>query len=136
MPEPTQFEDFGAPYSSLVARWNDTFGPPPPKNLSRRLLVHALAHAAQAAIQGTLPSPVTKQLRALAVTSQSEPPRYLNAGARLVREWNGRTYVVDVTDDGFVMDRRTFQSLSAVAKAITGAHWSGRAFFGLTKRKK
>jgi hypothetical protein len=52
-------------------------------------------------------------------------------GTRLVREWNGRTHVVDVGEDGFVFDGKTYRSLSAVAKRITGAHWSGRRFFGL-----
>lgn len=52
-------------------------------------------------------------------------------GTRLVREWNGRTHVVDVREEGFVFDGETYRSLSAVAKRITGAHWSGRRFFGL-----
>lgn len=52
-------------------------------------------------------------------------------GTRLVREWKGRTHVVDVREDGFAFDGKTYRSLSAVAKRITGAHWSGRRFFGL-----
>lgn len=45
-------------------------------------------------------------------------------------EW--RTYQVEVLERGFRMDGRDFASLSAVAKKITGAHWSGPRFFGLT----
>ena len=52
-------------------------------------------------------------------------------GSRLLREWNGRMYAVDVLDKGFVMDGRTYRSLSAVAKRITGTDWSGPRFFGL-----
>ena len=55
----------------------------------------------------------------------------LKPGTRLVREWNGRTHVVDVSEDGFVFDGKTYRSLSAIAKRITGAHWSGPRFFGL-----
>jgi hypothetical protein len=55
----------------------------------------------------------------------------LQPGARLVREWNGRTYIVEVTDDGFLHDDKHYRSLSAIARAITGAHWSGPRFFGL-----
>ena len=55
------------------------------------------------------------------------PPR----GSRLLREWNGRMYAVDVLEKGFVMDGRTYRSLSAVAKRITGTDWSGPRFFGL-----
>lgn len=55
----------------------------------------------------------------------------LKPGARLVREWNGRMNVVEVTDNGFIHEGKTYRSLSAIAKRITGAHWSGPRFFGL-----
>lgn len=55
----------------------------------------------------------------------------LSAGTRLVRDWNGRRHCVDVGDKGFVFDGKTYRSLSAIARKITGAHWSGPRFFGL-----
>ncbi|ESY78266.1 hypothetical protein X740_21965 [Mesorhizobium sp. LNHC221B00] len=48
-----------------------------------------------------------------------------------MREWNGQMHIVEVVDDGFVLDGTTYASLSAVARRITGAHWSGPRFFGL-----
>ena len=57
--------------------------------------------------------------------------RQLKPGTRLVRQWGDRTRVVLVTDDGFIFDDRRFVSLSQIAKAITGAHWSGPRFFGV-----
>lgn len=57
--------------------------------------------------------------------------RQLKPGTRLVRQWGDKTHVVLVTDDGFVFDDRHFVSLSQIAKAITGAHWSGPRFFGV-----
>ena len=59
----------------------------------------------------------------------------LTPGTQLVREWNGRIYRVLVTDDGFEMDGQTYRSLSAIAKRITGAGWSGPRFFALNKSK-
>ena len=56
----------------------------------------------------------------------------LKPGTHLVREWNGRTYQIEVTRDGYRMDGRTWASLSAIAKHITGTSWSGPRFFGLT----
>jgi len=53
------------------------------------------------------------------------------AGTRLVREWNGRTYEVTVAYGGFEYEGRRYKSLTAIATAITGTHWNGRAFFGL-----
>ena len=55
----------------------------------------------------------------------------VSSGSQLVREWIGRRYQVDVTDLGYVLDGRTFASLTAVAKHITGTNWSGPRFFGL-----
>ena len=54
----------------------------------------------------------------------------LAPGMRLVRDWNGRRYCVDVGDKGFIFDGKTYSSLSAIARKITGAHWSGPRFFG------
>ena len=52
-------------------------------------------------------------------------------GTRLMREWNGRMHVVDITDQGVLFDGKLYRSLTAVAKRITGTHWSGPRFFGL-----
>ncbi len=73
----------------------------------------------------------TSQTGAL-VTPKITPK--LKGGARLVREWNGRTYQVQVIDVGFIFDGRPYGSLSEIAREITGTRWSGPAFFGLKKR--
>ena len=59
------------------------------------------------------------------------PVQPLLAGARLFRQWNGRQHFVEVTDDGFVFEGKTYRSLSAIARSITGTQWSGPRFFGL-----
>ena len=55
-------------------------------------------------------------------------------GSRLIREWGGRTHSVAVNEDGFEWNGKTWRSLSAIAREITGAHWSGPRFFGFTGR--
>jgi hypothetical protein len=55
----------------------------------------------------------------------------LRAGSRLMREWNGRMHVVDVTADGMIFDGKRYRSLTAIARRITGTNWSGPRFFGL-----
>ena len=57
----------------------------------------------------------------------------LSPGTRLIREWNGRTIAVEVLEEGFHYEKRTWRSLSEIAKAVTGAHWSGPRFFGLKR---
>ena len=58
----------------------------------------------------------------------------LKPGARLVREWRGRTHTVTVTEEGFEYAGANYSSLTTIAKKITGAHWSGPRFFGLLGR--
>ena len=55
-------------------------------------------------------------------------------GTRLIREWNGATYEVEVLESGYLWRGETWSSLSAIAKAITRAKWTGSRFFGLAKR--
>jgi len=57
-------------------------------------------------------------------------------GAVLTRTWNGQTIEVKVIDGGFEYEGVVYRSLSAVAKAITGAHWNGKLFFGIVGRRK
>ena len=53
----------------------------------------------------------------------------------LVREWNGKKYIVAVQGkDEFQYNGKVYKTLSAIAKEITGAHWSGPLFFGLRKQ--
>ncbi len=56
----------------------------------------------------------------------------LQSGARLIREWNGSTHLVDVVEGGFIWNGERHGSLSTIARAITGARWSGPRFFGLS----
>ena len=64
------------------------------------------------------------------------PPRDLPVGTTLTRVWHGHAVHATVVEGGFEYDGKSHRSLSAVAKAITGAHWNGRLFFGLTARKR
>ncbi len=56
-------------------------------------------------------------------------------GTTLVREWQGTDVTATRVDGGWECDGVVHRSLSAVAKAVTGSHWNGRLFFGLSKRK-
>ena len=59
-------------------------------------------------------------------------PRPPAKGARLRREWKGKTYEVLVRDDGsFEYDGEIYRSLTSIAGVITGTHWNGKKFFGV-----
>ena len=57
-------------------------------------------------------------------------------GARLTRLYKGHMYQVEVLDNGIFYDGEVYQSLSAVAHAITGGHWNGYLFFGMADPNK
>ena len=65
-----------------------------------------------------------------------DPGRVLKTGATLVRQWRGHTHTVLVREDGFDYEGRRYRSLTVIAERITGAHWSGPRFFGLSKRAR
>jgi hypothetical protein len=52
-----------------------------------------------------------------------------------VREWQGTTHHVTVTDEGFLWNGKPHRSLSSIAGAITGTKWNGPRFFGLREVK-
>ncbi len=125
------------PRADLVKRWQDLYRATPPKGISRRMMVRAIAYEMQAKKYGGLKPAVSRQLQRIAVGLVDGAPLAIKAasrlkpGARLVREWNGATHVVEVVDDGFIWNGERHSSLSAIARTITGARWSGPRFFGL-----
>lgn len=54
------------------------------------------------------------------------------AGTVLVRKYKGVDHRVTVLAEGFEYEDVVYRSLSAVAHAISGSHWNGYGFFGLT----
>lgn len=57
-------------------------------------------------------------------------------GALLRREYKGRMLHVRVLNSGFEFEGEVFRSLSAIAKKVTGSHWNGYGFFGLTGKQE
>lgn len=59
------------------------------------------------------------------------PGLKLATGTRLIRVWQGVSHQVTVLDTGFAYEGKTWRSLSAIARAITGTSWNGKVFFGV-----
>ena len=112
----------------LRSFWRERYGAPPP-NRSPALLRYMLAWRLQAAALGGMDRATS---RALAKTGPvAAEGSELGIGAILARDWQGRRHEVVVIEDGFRWNERSFRSLSAVARAITGTKWNGPKFFGL-----
>ena len=118
---------------ALLNLWRDVFGKPPPKYVSINFMRRAISYEQQCASERRVSKQTLRRLRTIAKsgTQVANVATSLKPGTHLMREWNGRTYQVEVINSGFVMDGKTYKSLSAIAKRITGAHWSGPRFFGI-----
>ena len=116
--------------AACLNHWREAFERSPPKHLSVPFMKRVLIWELQCRVLGGVSAKTQRALKRIAAGKPVRPTA--KPGAQLVREWNGRTYQVEVVEDGYVMDGKSYPSLSAVAKRITGAHWSGPRFFGLT----
>jgi hypothetical protein len=120
----------------LRPEWRRLYRSAPPR-LSLDLMRRAIAYRIQEKVFGGLSAASKRKLKEHAtqieITGRVRPDSrpVVRSGARLVREWNGRTYTVTVTEYGFEHGGKTYRSLTKVARVITGAHWSGPRFFGL-----
>lgn len=116
--------------------WSSRLERPYPPNLrSPEIFRGLLGYRLREKHHGGLPVAVRKELRrveakSLAGKTNDLAPR-LNIGVRLEREWQGTLHAIDVVDGGFRHHDVVYQSLSEVARAITGTRWSGPRFFGL-----
>jgi hypothetical protein len=121
--------------AQLKEKWIGMEGASPP-SVPTALLRRLLAQRLQERRHGALPALVARELVRVASQGGAAPPPppkvQLTPGTRLVREWNGQTVTVEVLETGFAYADRTWRSLSEIARHVTGAHWSGPRFFGLT----
>lgn len=126
--------------AQLRAEWRRIHRALPPL-LSADLLARGIAYRLQEKRYGTLSPKTARDLVRHATTPNDTGvvPRAetsLRAGTRLVRSWRGTSYTVAVAEDGFLFDGERYSSLTAIARQITGAAWSGPRFFGLTKARQ
>jgi hypothetical protein len=134
-------EQLGLSLDKLRAEWRRLYRSEPPK-ISRELLARGIAYRRQELEHGGLGKTTRRKLQTLAKMFRTtgrvgpDPGLALKPGARLVREWHGRTHTVTVTEDGFEYAGTCYASLTKIAKKITSAHWSGPRFFGLVQAAK
>ena len=129
--------------NDLKAEWHSLFGTDAPNN-SRAFLELRLAWRIQELAYGGPSRAATRMLDALVDGLHGKPvrktliadPRKPIVGTRLVREWNGVEHTVTVLRDGFAFEGRTYKSLSAIARSITGTRWNGYRFFGLRQARR
>jgi hypothetical protein len=127
---------------SLRRRWRKHFRRDPPAGLPPKMIREAFIYALQESAFGGLSQAVRRRLDRLAQKIEENPEAQLvndanlQPGSRLVRDWRGKQYEVEILENGFAFEGRVYSSLSEIARLITGARWSGPRFFGTNKASK
>lgn len=127
----------------LREKWLDLFGAQPP-DYKRQFMIKRLACRIQELFYGGLSAEALAHLKKVAqddpvatvkrnIPQERTSESALLPGTRLLRIWNGVRHEVIVQEVGFDWNGRIFNSLSAVAREITGTRWNGKVFFGLKK---
>jgi Protein of unknown function (DUF2924) len=123
----------------LRARWLTLYGRPAPRFFRRKLLLRALAYQMRVQVHGGLSDATKRRLRQIAAATADgaldadrTTPR-IKPGTKLIRSYREAVHSVLVLEEGFEWEGRRYDSLSAIATAITGTRWNGWTFFGLKR---
>ena len=121
----------------LKRRYFELYGTQSPKRMSREFLTQAIAYKLQENTVGGMSLVHKRNLSALVQKFEKEEdislavkPLY-KPGTRFIREWHGVSHSVTILEKGFEYGGDQYSSLSARARKITGARWSGPRFFGI-----
>ncbi len=138
----------GMVVADLVQRYEAAFGKPP-RVKHREWLWRRIAWKVQERRFGGLSTVAKKRLDELigeldvplgqrTVNGKVARPRSGDPplGTALIRRWRGHDICATRTAEGWEHEGVVYGSLSAVAKAVTGSHMSGPAWFGLARRKE
>jgi hypothetical protein len=119
-------------WPDLRLRWREFTGRPAPR-VKHALLRMALAYELQAVVYGALSPRSQQRLERLSGAGAAKAPK----DKKLVREWKGVLHTVTICEDQTIhWNGKQWNSLSEVARAITGSRWSGPVFFGLKSARK
>jgi Protein of unknown function (DUF2924) len=123
--------------AALGDLWKQLFGSPPSPRLRRDLMIPALAYRMQEQAFGSLGARARERLRELSLAFEKGSDHAvarapcIRPGTRLVRQWGDRVHLVNVETKGYEYQGTRYQSLSEIARLITGTRWSGPLFFGI-----
>lgn len=129
-------------FAELKQLWQDYYQDEPPP-YRRGFMARALAYRIQELTYGGLSGNAEKRLTQLIAEAKGSkikrrlaPAKIPVAGTRLVREWRGERHEIVVLSNGFEYAGRRWNSLTAIARQITGTHWNGPVFFGLRREQE
>lgn len=124
-------------YTQLTARglrlkWAEIIGRPIPP-IGRSLIIKYLLWYEQAKREKNSPLGFFYEVKQAAQNVDKCSKATLEIGSKLIRSYCGVKYEIEIIPQGYLYKRKTYKSLSGVAKAITGKSWNGNVFFGVKK---
>ena len=117
---------------ALCHEWVRLFKCEAPNPVHESFLRQAIGYQLQVNQMGGLGAVDQQYLK----NGQASSLSHAGVRTRLIRVWGNQTHHVTVLKDGYLYQDRTWKSLSAIARAITGTPWSGPKFFGIKKDAK
>lgn len=126
--------------AELRTLWRAKFKSGHPEAFGPDLLRRNIARKLQEDAYGGLDKKAARLLNQLIAQSARANgkivvPRRIKSGAILVRQWKGKSHRITVIDNGFAFEGKLYDSLSEIARRITGTRWNGPRFFGLRPDK-
>jgi Protein of unknown function (DUF2924) len=122
---------------ALFKLWRQLFKADPPHAIRKELLVQFLAYRLQEEEFGKAIEVTHRRLRELssALEDSASCSQTIKPGTRLVRQWKDQVHTVNVEEGNYEYRGARYESLSEIARLITGTRWSGPLFFGLKNRR-
>lgn len=113
----------------------------PPDGMRKEVMIQFLAYRMQEQEFGGLSGGSHRRLRELSSALESNstkslsPGQTIKPGTRLIRQWKDQVHVVNIEERGYEYRGVRYESLSKIARLITGTRWSGPLFFGLKDKR-
>jgi|HubBroStandDraft_6_1064221.scaffolds.fasta_scaffold14179_2 hypothetical protein len=129
------------PKEALVDLWRVLFETAPPSRMRKELMLQFLAYRLQEQEVCSLSARNRRRLTQLARSIDDDSKRSpsqtvpIKPGTRLMRQWKDRVHIVNVEEGSYEYNGTRYDSLSEIARLITGTRWSGPLFFGLKGKR-
>jgi len=125
--------------TALFELWQQLFNTDPPEGVRKELLIQFLAYRLQEKEFSGLSDRSHRRLKELADSIEAGDTSVsqkltIKPGTRLIRQWKDQVHVVNVEEGNYEYRGARYESLSEIARLITGTRWSGPLFLGLKDR--
>jgi Protein of unknown function (DUF2924) len=122
----------------LAALWRQLFRNDSPAQMRKDLMHRMVAHRLQEQQFGGLSAASCRHLQQLATANPGSSVTIkspIKSGTRIIRQWKDQVHVVNVDGGKFEYRGERYESLSEIARLITGTRWSGPLFFGVRAKQ-